>query len=103
MGKVNGTDRPDLTLGISKSLDKATVYGLKTEAGSLPFKMSGNYGAMSPDVLFSGNMSKNERKYRSTWTISSYDTKLGAYDQKVIKQRVLLNWSGALEIKKTVF
>ncbi len=96
---VGNNPHYDITDNISKSLDRATVYGLKTEASSLPFKLFGNFGSISPDYFFSGEISKWERKYRSTWTVTSYNPELKKYQFNVIKAKVILTMEGALNVK----
>ena len=96
---VNGKPHPNLTRPMSESLDKATVYGLKTETGNLPFRMFGNFGSISPDVVGSGKVSKWERKYRSTWAVTSYDAQLKKVNHIAIKARVKLTLEGTIDVK----
>ncbi|MEO7461907.1 MAG: hypothetical protein ABIT96_04220 [Ferruginibacter sp.] len=73
--EINSKDsRPDLTLSISQKLDKATVYGLKTEANSVSFYLSGNFGVLNPAYyLGNGDWSRHERAFKSEWTITRFD------------------------------
>ena len=97
--EVKGKPHPNLTPQISKSLDNATVYGLKTEAGNLPFRMFGNFGSVSPDYLFSGKVSKWERKYRTTWSVASYNAQLKKIESVSIKAKVKLTLDGVIKVK----
>lgn len=96
---VKGNPHLNLTRPISKSLDNATVYGLKTEAGNLPFRMFGNFGSISPDVIGSGKVSKWERNYRSTWAVTSYDPQLNKVNHIAIKAKIKLTLEGTIHVK----
>ncbi len=97
--EVNGNPHINLTRPISKSLDNATVYGLKTEAGNLPFRMFGNFGSISPDVVGSGKVSKWERKYRTTWAVTSYNSPLKQPTTIAIKAKIKLSLEGTIHVK----
>ena len=88
---------PDLTKGISKSLDKATVYGLKTEAANIPFWMTGNFGVFNPAYAFdSGAFGKNERENESVWTISKYSPTLKKYTSEKVHENIILSLQGQI-------
>ena len=90
---------PDLTAGISKQLDKATVYGLKTEANSIGFNLSGNFGVLNP-AYYGGNnkWARHERAYESEWTVSSYNASAGKYVTNDIYKTVSLTTKGVISV-----
>jgi len=97
--------RADLTGGISKLLDKATVYGLKTEANSVSFKLSGNFGVVNPAYLSGNNdWARHERGFESEWTVSRYNNASKKYTQEDIYKAVRLSLKGdikATDVKTT--
>ena len=97
-----GDKHPDLTPAISASLDNATVYGLKTQASNLPFRLYGNFGSASPDYYGTAyqGLSAWERKYRSVWTTTSYDPVLKKTNTVEVRQKLILHLNGKIEITK---
>jgi len=90
---------PDLTAGISEKLDKATVYGLKTEANSIGFYLSGNFGILNP-AYYGGNnkWARHERGYESEWTVSSFNPSAGKYVTNDIYKTVSLTLKGVISV-----
>ncbi len=93
---------PDLTKGVSQKLDKATVYGLQTEANNLTFYLSGDFGVLnSPAYGFPRKdaWSRHERGFESEWTISSYDSKQKKYTSRDVYKTIKLTLNGEIIIK----
>lgn len=90
---------PDYTAGISEKLDKATVYGLKTEANSIGFRLSGNFGVLNP-AYYGGNnkWARHERAFESEWTVSSYNAATGKYVTNDIYKTVSLTTKGVISV-----
>ena len=97
---VNDPDNlPDLTIDISKQLDKATVYGLKTEANSVSFNSSGNFGVLNPVYIFGSNKwARHERAFESDWSVSSFNPAKGEYVTNHIYKAVSLTLKGVISV-----
>jgi hypothetical protein len=85
-----------------QQMHNATVYGLKTQASNLPFRLYGNFGSASPDFYFTAfqGLSAWERKYRSVWTTTSYDPVLKKTNTVEVRQKLILHLNGKIEITK---
>jgi hypothetical protein len=90
---------PDLTARISNQLDKATVYGLKTEANSIGFRLSGNFGVLNPAYYYGNDKwSRHERAFESDWTVSTYNPAAGKYVTNHIYKTVSLTTKGVISV-----
>ncbi|MBS1632570.1 MAG: hypothetical protein JST10_08355 [Bacteroidetes bacterium] len=90
---------PDLTMGISKQLDKATVYGLKTEANSICFYLGGNFGVLNPAYYGGSNKwARHERGFESEWSISSFNPAAGKYVTNEVNKTVRLTSKGVISV-----
>lgn len=90
---------PDLTAGISEKLDKATVYGLKTEANSISFNRSGNFGVYNPLYeVDSKKWRRHERAFESEWTVTSFNPSAGKYVTNDVYKTVKLTLKGDISV-----
>lgn len=76
---IDGKPNDDLTKNISQQLDKATVFGLQTEAWNPSLYLTGNFGVTNPAYLFNNAISKREREKESVWTMSFYSQRTKGY------------------------
>lgn len=93
---------PDLTRGVSQKLDKATVYGLQTEANNVSFYLTGNFGVLNTFAYgfpHKDNWSRHERAFESEWTISRYDSRLKKYTSQEVYKMIRLDLKGEIIIK----
>lgn len=94
---LKGIPTPDLTKGISKQLDKATVYGLQTEAWNPSFYFGGNFGVLNPVYsLGQDKVAKREKEHESTWTISTYSPTLKTYTSISVLETITFTTQGTI-------
>ncbi len=99
--EIKSEPRLDLTRQISEKLDKATVYGLKTEAMSYSFLRSGNFGTLNPIYLLTNDeYAKNDRANESVWTISRYSSTLRKYTSERAHKTIKLSLNGEITISE---
>lgn len=90
---------PDLTQDISRDLDKAVVYGLKTVANALSFNSSGNFGVVLPEYsIGNGKFARHERAFQSEWSVSRFNSSIGQYSTNEIYKTIKLTLSGDISI-----
>jgi RHS repeat-associated protein len=95
---------PDLTLNISQKLDKATVYGLRTEAMSWSFRATGDFGSLNPAYIFSNDVyAKNDRANVSVWTMSKYSPTLKKFTSERVHKTVTLSLKGEITVSEKTY
>ena len=95
---------PSLTKNISMQLDKATVYGLKTEANSISFRICGDFGTYNDAYNFeSRKWRRYERAFESEWTVTSFNASTGAYIDRDIYKSVRLTTQGEISVTDIIF
>ena len=94
---IDGKPNDDLTKNISQQLDKATVFGLQTEAWNPSFYLTGNFGVTNPAYLFNNNaISKREREKESVWTMSFYSQRTKGYSSTAFQMTLTFSLQGVI-------